>query len=116
MDPDGFGGAGGAWVGEGEVGVARVGRVVVLVVRQQGGRMVMVLVVVRRTRQRRGGVCARESVTVQIWLRGREGVGTALERRRDASVAAGVEIVIFGHQSFSTFDDVPHSVNEALLF
>lgn len=106
-----FGGPWRAWVREWEVTVAHVWQVVVLVVGQQRRRVVMVVLLImkRRPRQRRGGVCSRQGVTVQIGLRGRQRVDPVVESRLEDSV------LLLSHQSLGPFDDVTDAVDEALL-
>lgn len=95
--------------------VAHVGQVVVLVVGQKRSRVVMVLIMEGRPRQRRGGVCSRQGVTVQIRLRGRQRVNSVVESRLGKSVTAGMNQLFFRHQSLSPFDDVTQAVDEAFL-
>lgn len=48
-----------------------------------------------------------------LW--GRQRVNPAVESRLGESVPAGVDRLVFGHQSLGPFDDVAHAVDEALL-
>lgn len=69
---------------------------------------------IRRHRKRHAHATAA-SLLPTTDLRGRQGVGPAVERRLGESVPGAVDRLPLGHQGLGPFDDVTHAVDETLL-